>query len=59
MDFWNLMIKKDDVIISTAESLRKLKTNLSGKNCAIRKKMHAFPPVGVGKDLYVLLNAPS
>ena len=59
MDFWNLMIKKDDVIISIAESLRKLKTNLSGKNCAIRKKMHAFPPVGVGKDLYVLLNAPS
>lgn len=59
MDFWSLMIKKDDVIIATAERIRKIKTCLSGRNGAIRKKMHSLPAEGKGQELYVLLNAPS
>ena len=59
MDFWSLMIKKDDVIIELAEKIRKMKNLLFSNNRNIRKKMYLRPIEGKGEDLYILLNAPS
>ena len=59
MDFWSLMIKKDDLILSFVEHLRTLKDNMSITTCKVRNHMRHLPLEGVGKDLYILLNAPS
>lgn len=59
MDFWSLMIKKDDIIIALAEKVRKLKSTFSRGNINIKKNMQLLPTEGNGLDLYILLNAPS
>lgn len=59
MDFWSLMIIKDDWIISFAEGLRNLKSKVSPALSKVRKQMQALPLEGEGKDIYVILNAPS
>ena len=59
MDFWLLMIKKDDWILSFVENLRSIKNNINGTICKVKKQMRAIPSEGVGKDIYILLNAPS
>lgn len=59
MDFWNLMIKKDDYIISLAEGLRSLKSYLDPSMIKLRKEMRKLPKEGIGKDLYIVLNGPS
>lgn len=53
------MIKKDDVILSVAEGLRSLKMYLSPSKMSLRRKMRSLPKEGLGKDLYIILNAPS
>ena len=59
MDFWNLMIKKDDVIVSFVERVRSLKYGLTPSLLKLRHKMRSMPKDGIGKDLYIILNAPS
>lgn len=59
MDFWSLMIKKDDWILSFVENLRSIKNNINGTTRKVKKQMRAIPPEGVEKDIYILLNAPS
>lgn len=59
MGFFELMIKKDDVIIDIAEGLRTLKNNLNPTIRRVKKEMAKRPIEGQGKDLYILLNAPS
>lgn len=59
MGFWSLMIKKDDWILSFVESLRSIKNELSRTQHSVREKMRSRPLVGIGEDLYILLNAPS
>ena len=59
MDFWSLMIKKDDVIIALAEKIRKMKSLIFCGNRNVKKKMYLKPLEGKGEDLYILLNAPS
>ena len=53
------MIKKDDIIISLVEGLRSLTSYISPPKMKLRHKMRSLPKVGMGKDLYVILNAPS
>ena len=59
MGFWSLMIKKDDWILSFVENVRSFKNGLNGTLRSVKKKMCNLPAEGVGKDLYILLNAPS
>lgn len=59
MGFWDLMVKKDDMIVSFVEGVRNLKNSMDGSVRAIRKKMNGRPLEGLGKELYILLNAPS
>ena len=59
MDFWSLMIKKDDWIISFAEGLRSLKNKMDLSLSGVKNQMHALPLVGSGRDIYIILNAPS
>ena len=59
MGFWDLMVKKDDMIVSFVEGVRNLKNCLNGSLRVIRKKMNDRPLEGPGKELYILLNAPS
>lgn len=59
MDFWSLMIKKDDWILSFAEHLRTLKNGMNRTIYKVNKQMRSLPLEGIGKDLYILLNAPS
>lgn len=59
MGFWDLMIKKDDIILSFVEGIRSFKNSLNSSTRSICKKMAQIPLEGEGKDLYILLNAPS
>ena len=59
MNFWSLMIKKDDLILSFVESLRSVKNDLNMSLHSVKKRMRDLPLEGRGKDLYILLNAPS
>lgn len=58
MNFWNLMIRKDDYIVSLAMFIRGLKYKLKPSYVKM-KHMATYPPEGEGKDLYIILNAPS
>jgi hypothetical protein len=59
MFFWNLMIKKDDIILSFIERVRKLIYATDRQIQKVKREMAKRPLEGVGKDLYLLLNAPS
>lgn len=59
MDFWSFMIKKDDWILSFVERLRIILANRNKDFRKIKNKMSKRPLEGTGKDLYILLNAPS
>lgn len=59
MGFWDLMIKKDDWIISTIETVRDLKNRFNPTLIKVYRSMRSIPPMGKGRDLYILLNAPS
>ncbi len=59
MNFWSLMIKKDDLILSVVEHLRLLKNECNRDFITIKKQMDSIPIEGKGKTLYILLNAPS
>lgn len=59
MNFWGLMVKKDDWIMSFVEGLRSLKNELDGTLRLVKKRMRNLPLEGIGEDLYILLNAPS
>lgn len=59
MDFWNFMVKKDDWIISFLEYFRRIKLNFNSRIYKCKKKMHSAPIMGVNKELYIILNAPS
>ena len=59
MDFWNLMFKKEDWIYATAMYMRQLKVWLNPKLCSVNRKMKKKPLMGTGRELYLLLNAPS
>ena len=59
MDFWGLMIKKDDMIISCVEGIRSIIINFSPSFFWRKRQMRKITPVGVGKDIYIILNAPS
>lgn len=58
MDFWSFMIKKDDIILSLAEGVKKLLSS-SQNTRRIKKEMARQPLRGIGQELYILLNAPS
>ena len=59
MNFWALMIKKDDMIISCVERIRSIIINFSPSFFWRKRQMRNITPVGVGKDIYIILNAPS
>lgn len=59
MGFWSLMIKKDDVVISIAECLRRLRGSLSFSSYKVEREMKSRAVCGLNKELYILLNAPS
>lgn len=59
MDFWSLMIKKDDMILSSVEFVRRLLNRTNRQVRYIVKEMSLRPLDGMGTDLYILLNAPS
>ena len=59
MGFWELMVKKDDMIVSSVECIRGLKNCFNPTLLKVHRQMKAITPMGKGKDLYVLLNAPS
>lgn len=59
MNFWELMIKKDDIILSFIEGIRKLIYATDRQIQKARKEMAKRPIEGIGKELYLLLNAPS
>lgn len=53
------MVKKDDIIISLAEGLRRFINSLDLSNRRIAQKIKRVPAKGKGQELYILLNAPS
>ena len=53
------MIKKDDMIISCVERIRSIIINFSPSFFWRKRQMRNITPVGVGKDIYIILNAPS
>lgn len=53
MDFWGLMIKKDDMIISCVEGIRSIIINFSPSFFWRKRQMRKITPVGVGKDIYI------
>ena len=57
MNFWELMIKKDDIILSFIEGIRKLIYATDRQIQKARKEMAKRPIEGIGKELYLLLNA--
>ena len=59
MNFWELMIKKDDIILSFIEGIRKLIYATDRQIQKARKEMAKRPIEGIGNELYLLLNAPS
>nr|WP_320039529.1 hypothetical protein [uncultured Bacteroides sp.] len=59
MGFFELMIKKDDYIISFAESIRAIKNGINPTIRRVDREMKKRPIEGKGHDLYILLNAPS
>ena len=59
MGFWDLMIKKDDFIVSMVENVRHIKNNINPTLAIVHRQMLSKPLMGKGKDLYILLNAPS
>ena len=58
MDFWSLMIKKDDWILSFIENLRAIKNGMDEDVWKVKKRMRAIPSKD-NEDLYILFNAPS
>ena len=56
---WDFMFWKDDVILSTIDSIRSLKNSLSPTLIRVKHKMRSLPKEGVGKNLYLILNGPS
>ena len=59
MDFWSLMIRKDDFILSLVENIRRLKLSFNPIFGKINKEMNRLPQNGQGQELYIILNAPS
>lgn len=59
MDFWSLMIHKDDLILSLIENIRKMKFCFNPTLWKINRDMNRFPKIGQGQSLYIVLNAPS
>ena len=59
MDLWNLMIKKDDWILSFVEGFRALMLYTSLSKLRLRNQMRRLPLEGIDDDLYIILNAPS
>ena len=53
------MIKKDDWILSFVEHIRSLKLYYKPNLLKVKNQMRRLPKEGDGKDLYVVLNAPS
>ena len=51
--------KKDDIILSFIEGIRKLIYATDRQIQKARKEMAKRPIEGIGKELYLLLNAPS
>lgn len=56
---WRFMFWKDDVILGALESVRSLKHKLTPSLISAKKEMRAIPKIGIGKDLYLILNGPS
>lgn len=59
MDFWKLMVLKDDFICFMVNSIFALKNSLSLRRNALLKKMNSIQPQGKNKDLYIIFNGPS
>lgn len=59
MGFWNLMVKKDDIIISLLENIREIKNTLNPFIIKEKKRINKMDKLGIGKDVYIILNAPS
>ncbi len=59
MNFWQLMVKKDDAIVSLIEHIRKLVNYLSFKNFSIRRIMKQQENQFTQNEIYIILNAPS
>ncbi len=59
MNFWELMIRKDDYVVSFAMWLRGIKHKFSPSYFSLKRSLRSLPKEGEGDDLYVILNAPS
>lgn len=59
MGFWDLMVKKDDMIVSFVFGIKQILDNCKPSVIAAKRRMSRFPLEGNNKDLYILLNAPS
>lgn len=60
MDFWSLMVKKDDFILSFVENMRRSLFYIANPQiCRIKQRIETMPKEGLKKDLYIILNGPS
>lgn len=59
MGLWDLMITKDDWLLSFVEGFRALMLYTNPSKLRLRSQMRRLPKEGIGDDLYIILNAPS
>jgi hypothetical protein len=59
MDFWNLMVKKDDLIIDLINKVWAFKSKFNFKERKLIQKMKHKRPLGIDRSSYIILNGPS
>lgn len=59
MNFWMLMIKKEDYIFAVVNLLVRIKSSFQLKKQNLLRKMRQKSPVGIGRDTFIILNGPS
>lgn len=59
MNFWDLMVKKDDLIIDIINKLWSYKNRFNLKERKLLREIKTTKAVGKGKNVYIILNGPS
>lgn len=59
MNFWELMIVKDDLIIKFLNKIVTLKNKFNIREQQLLKNNNSKSFLGIGKNLFIILNAPS
>lgn len=59
MGFWDLMIRKDDLVCSLFNKVVFIKNRLNLKERKLIRRTQAASPAGIGRNTFIILNGPS